>query len=191
MRTIPLLVLLLLVGGCASAPTQTSNACAIFNEKDGLFNNWYREAKSAERQYGVPVPVIMATINRESSFRARARPPRKKLLGFIPWTRPSSAYGFSQALDGTWDQYRRESGNWGARRADFGDAAHFIGWYHSKSNRTNGIARNDTYRLYLAYYYGHAGYSRGVYSPGIKRAASRAAQTAQSYAAQMQRCGYR
>jgi len=190
MRALPL-VLLLLFAGCASAPSNIDNACAIFNQRDGWFNNWYRQAKHAERQYGVPVPVIMATIYKESSFRPYARPPRRKLLGFIPWTRISSAYGYSQALDGTWEQYRRETGHWSARRSDFGDAAHFIAWYHNKSHQKNGIALNDTYNLYLAYYYGHAGYRRGNWDPDVQRAARHAAAMAQRYAAQLASCGYR
>lgn len=193
MRAAPfLLLLLLLLAGCASAPAHTGNACSIFKQRDGWFNNWYRETRSAERRYGVPVPVILATIYKESSFKARARPPRRKLLGFIPWTRPSSAYGYSQAIDGTWEQYRRETGRWGARRSDFGDAADFIGWYHRKSHDKNGIALNDTYNLYLAYYYGHSGYARGRRpDPAIRRAARDAAGIAQKYAAQLSGCGYR
>ena len=115
----------------------------------------------AERKYGVPVPVLMATLRKESGFKSNAKPPRTKLLGFIPWKRPSTAYGYSQALDGTWAQYQRETGNCGARRTYFADAVDFVGWYHSKSADTLGIARNDTYNLYLAYYLGWGGYKRG------------------------------
>ena len=104
-----MMIPLLLLAGCASAPTQTSNVCAVFDQKDGFFNNWYSYAKGAEAQYGVPVPILMATINTESGFQARARPPRTKLLGFIPWTRPSTAYGYSQALDGTWAEFQRST----------------------------------------------------------------------------------
>lgn len=187
-----LLVMLLLLAGCATAPHNTENVCSIFEQKDGPFNNWYRAAKSAEREYGVPVPVLMATIYRESSFRARARPPRTKLFGLIPWTRPSSAYGFSQALDGTWDQYRRSTGNYTAARNHFDDAVDFVGWYHYQSHKLNGIALNDAYNLYLAYYFGHNGYNRGDWrgNGSIKRAASRAQEMANQYAAQMSRCGY-
>lgn len=187
-----LLVVLLLFAGCATPPHNTENVCSIFEQKDGPFNNWYRAAKSAERQYGVPVPVLMATIYRESSFRAHARPARTKLLGFIPWKRPSSAYGFSQALDGTWNQYRRQTGNYTASRNRFGDAVDFVGWYHYQSHKQNGIALNDAYSLYLAYYFGHTGYRRGDWrsNGSVKKAAARAQEMANKYAAQMRRCGY-
>jgi hypothetical protein len=184
------IVALLLLGSCATAPNRINNACAVFDQRDGWFNNWHREAKRAEAQYGVPVPILMATIFTESGFNPRARPPRSKLLGFIPWKRPSTAYGYSQALDGTWSTYQAQTGRWGARRADFGDAIHFIGWYHNRSNKVNGIALNDAYSLYLAYYSGHAGYSKGVWrnSPVAQRGARRAADTAARYADQLRNC---
>jgi hypothetical protein len=183
-----LFVALLILGGCASAPSQISNACAIFEQRNGWVNNWQRSANAVEREFGVPVPILMATIY--SSFRPRARPPRTKLMGIIPWKRQSTAYGYSQALDGTWARYRRETGRSGARRTNFSDAIHFVGWYHSTSHRVNGIARNDAYNLYLAYYSGHAGYSRGNWrgNAQVQRAATRTANIAQSYASQLQRC---
>ena len=96
-----LLLAALTLSGCAGTPTNTDNVCAVFDQRGGWFNNWYKYAKNTEKEYGVPVPVLMATIYKESGFNAKARPPRTKLLGFIPWKRPSSAYGYPQALDGT------------------------------------------------------------------------------------------
>ncbi|MCJ8052555.1 transglycosylase SLT domain-containing protein [Shinella curvata] len=184
-----LIVVLLLLAGCASVPKQTQNACAIFEQRDGLFENWRRAAYSAEREYGVPVAVLMATIYTESGFRHNARPPRTKLLGFIPWKRQSSALGYSQALDGTWASYKRVTGRWMAKRTDFKDAIRFIAWYHAESNRKNGIALNDTYRLYIAYYHGHSGYSRGNWSATSKAGAKRAANIASNYSRQLKNCG--
>jgi hypothetical protein len=183
--------LILALGGCASTPTHIDDVCAVFDQKGGWFNNWYKAAKRSEKEFGVPVAILMATIYKESGFQADARPPRTKLLGFIPWKRPSSAYGYPQALDGTWDWYRRETGHGGADRDDFGDAVHFVGWYHYQSHVRNGIARNDAYHLYLAYYAGHGGYARGTWKsrPYMKRSAQRAQDMATRYAVQMERCG--
>nr|WP_048646453.1 membrane protein [Nitratireductor soli] len=191
MRVVVLLFLLSVLSACASAPSRINDVCSVFDQKQGLFGGWYNAAKSTEREYGVPASVLMATIRIESGFAGRARPPRKKLLGFIPWKRASSAYGYSQALDGTWDRYRRETGKWSARRSNFSDAVNFVGWYHATSNRTNGIALNDPYNLYLAYYAGHAGYARGAWrnSPHMQKSARKAASMANSYAGQMRRCG--
>ena len=185
------LVLLLALAGCASTPQNINNVCAVFDQRDGWFNNWYSAAQRTERKYGVPVHILMATIRVESGFRANARPPRSKLLGFIPWKRPSSAYGYSQALDGTWAEYKLESGNWTASRRNFADAVDFVGWYHSRSNRQNGIPLNDAYNLYLAYYAGHGGYARGVWKNNahMKSAARKAADIANSYAGQINGCG--
>jgi hypothetical protein len=183
-------IALMALTGCASAPSRISNACAIFEQRDGLFNNWKRQASAAEREYGVPVSILMATIYVESSFRHNARPPRKWFLGFIPGKRASSAYGYAQALDGTWEGYKRSTGRWAARRDNFGDAIRFVGWYHHQSHVKNGIARNDAYNLYLAYYSGHTGYNRGSFSGGLRQTAQKSAGIAARYASQLKGCGY-
>ncbi|MBV2144641.1 transglycosylase SLT domain-containing protein [Falsochrobactrum sp. TDYN1] len=184
-------VALVILGGCATAPRQINNVCAVFDQRDGWISNWQTAAKRVSREYGVPVPILMATIYTESGFRPYAKPPRTKLLGFIPWTRPSSAYGYSQALDGTWDHYKRETGRWAASRSNFADAIHFIGWYHYQSHLKNGIKRTDAYNLYLAYYSGHAGYARGSWrnSATARNGAKRAQAMANRYAAQLRSCG--
>ncbi len=182
--------LLLALSGCATAPENINNICAVFDQRVGWFNDWQAGATRAERKYGVPVPVLMATLRKESGFQSNAKPPRTKLLGFIPWKRPSTAYGYSQALDGTWAQYQRESGNSGARRTSFSDAVDFVGWYHSKSADTLGIAKNDTYNLYLAYYLGWGGYKRGDWrnDAGLRKYARSTDAMARDYAQQMRDC---
>lgn len=190
MRGVLIVGLLLALTACAKPPGETRNACAIFEQRDGLFNNWRRAAVKTEREYGVPVPILMATIYTESGFRKNARPPRTKLLGFIPWTRQSSAYGYSQALDGTWERYQRETGRGGARRADFSDAMDFIGWYHKQSSIKNGIALNDPYQLYLAYHSGHTGYEKGSWRNNREalQGAKRFTEITYTYARQLQSC---
>ncbi len=183
-------LLMLSLTACASAPSRITNACAIFDQRDGLFDNWKRQAQAVEREYGVPTSILMATIYVESSFRANARPPRKWFLGFIPGKRASSAFGYAQALDGTWETYQRSTGRWAARRNDFGDAIKFVGWYHYQSHRRNGIARNDAYNLYLAYYSGQSGYERGRFSSSLRQTARKSAAMAARYAGQLKSCGY-
>jgi hypothetical protein len=97
----------------------------------------------------------------------------------------------AQALDGTWERYQRETASTGQGGPTLPDAIDFVGWYHATSSRVNGIARNDAYNLYLAYYSGHAGYARGSWrgNAGVQKAANRAASMANTYAAQMQQCG--
>ncbi|EAQ99294.1 transglycosylase SLT domain-containing protein [Congregibacter litoralis] len=154
------LVLLFLVSACAtSPPADVDNICNIFDDKRG----WYDDARDAEKAWGSTIAVMMAIIHQESRFVANAKPPRKKILGFIPGPRPSDSYGYSQALASTWEGYKRSAGRYGADRDDFGDAIDFVGWYNNQSFRRNGIQKNDAYRLYLAYHEGHGGYERGTY----------------------------
>lgn len=178
------------LSSCASAPKRINDICAVFDQNDGWMNNWQSAATKAERKYGVPVPVLMATVRKESGFKSNARPPRKWHLGFIPGKRASSAYGYSQALDGTWTQYKADSGNFSARRGNFADAVDFVGWYHARTADTLGVAKNDTYNLYLAYYLGWNGYKRGAWrnDSGLQSYARATDDMAHKYASQLNSC---
>ena len=130
----------LALAGCATAPPDDIDSiCAIFEEH----GKWYRAAKKSQKRWGTPIHVQMAIIHQESAFRHNAKPPRKKLLGFIPWKRPSNAYGYAQALDSTWKMYKQETGRRFAGRGDFKDAIDFVGWYTNKSQKTVGISKWD------------------------------------------------
>ena len=190
MRRFLIVALLLVLAGCASTPHHTGNLCSVFAQKNGWFHSWQGDAERASTEYGVPVPILMATIYTESGYEARAKPPRRWVLGFIPWGRTSSAYGYAQAIDGTWSHYQRATGAWGASRRDFSDAVRFVAWYHQQSHVRNGIPLDDPYNLYLAYYAGHDGYARGVWrsDPGMRAAAARMAKMARTYAYQLGSC---
>jgi hypothetical protein len=160
MRLLLLLCCAVLLSGCtASQPKDVNDICAMFKEKD----DWYDDAADASDEWGSPIPVMMAIMYQESRFQPKAKPPRKKILGFIPGPRPSSAYGYSQAKKSTWKDYKRSAGRYGSDRDDFADAVDFVGWYNYQSYKRSGISRKDTYRLYLAYHEGHGGYNRGTY----------------------------
>ncbi|WMS44683.1 transglycosylase SLT domain-containing protein [Acuticoccus sp. MNP-M23] len=167
-----------------------NNVCSVFAQRDGFFNDWHADARRAEKRYGIPVPVLMATMRVESGFDGDARPPRRKLLGFIPWKRQSTAYGYSQALNGTWDQYRRETGRGMARRGNFGDSVDFVGWYYSKTVQRYGVPRDDAYTLYMSYRYGWTGYARGRWKrdPGARKTAAKTSNFASKYAYQLSNC---
>ena len=160
MKRFLLMMACVAAAGCTTSPPRDVNdICDIFHEKGG----WYDDAVDSRDEWGTPIPVMMAMMYQESRFQAKARPPRKKIFGFIPGPRPSSAYGYSQAKKSTWKEYKSSAGNYGADRDDFGDAIDFIGWYNYKSKKRSGISRTDAYRLYLAYHEGHGGYNRGTY----------------------------
>ncbi len=177
-----------LAAGCASIepPRQALNACAIFEQKPG----WWRSVKKVERRWGAPPALTLAIIRHESSFDAEARPPRKDGFLFFPGKRPSSAFGYAQALDGTWDQYRRAAGEGGAERDEFDDSADFVGWYAAESRRALNLAWSDARSHYLAYHEGHGGYSRGSYKdkPWLVRRAGEVERTYRAYSAQISSC---
>jgi hypothetical protein len=149
----------LLTACTASQPKNTENICEIFREKE----DWYQHAKNTHEKWGVPIHIQMAIMHQESRFVADAQPPRPYLLGFIPWFRRSSAYGYPQAQDGTWDWYIKDTGVWGADRDNFDHASDFIGWYCTVSHKKLGISKWDTTRQYLAYHEGHGGFKRKSY----------------------------
>ena len=173
--------------GCASAPPQnTSNLCEIFIEKNG----WYKDSRKASKKWNGDIAVMMAMIHQESSFRARARPPRKKILGIIPGPRPASAYGYAQAINATWDIYKKSTGNKGADRNKFKDAVDFVGWYNDQSRKKNRIKKNDAYNLYLAYHEGHGGFSRRTFrnKKWLKDASRKVAKRSAIYRSQLNGC---
>jgi len=184
--TTPLLAATL-VAGCSTAPPKsTDNACAIFEEKDG----WYEAMRAAEERWGTPIQVQLAIIRQESGFRSDAKPPHDSLLGVPMWWRVSSAYGYSQALDGTWDWYLEKTGNHAADRDDFRDASDFVAWYADVSQHTLGISKWDAYNQYLAYHEGHGGFERKTFTakPWLIATAHRVDEYAKKYGTQLQSC---
>lgn len=151
---------------------------------------WFRAMSKTESRWGAPVYVQLATFYQESTFRPKARTPRKYIFGFIPNGRISSAYGYAQALDGTWGDYKADTGRWRAKRDDFSDASDFMGWYMSKSRTRNSIPMSDAYHQYLAYHEGHAGFSRGSYNRKgwLLNTAARVSNRAERYRDQLINC---
>ena len=177
----------LLLTGCSSTvpPSDAHNLCNIFREKP----SWYRAAKRSEKKWGTPVQIQMAIMYQESSFRHNVRPPRPYFL-FIPLPRKSSAYGYAQAQDGTWQEYLDETSGWFRSRTNFADAIDFIGWYTNKTRRVNGVSLWRADQLYLNYHEGWGGYRRGTYKskPWLMNTAQRVNSRASNYGEQLRRC---
>ena len=178
--------IVLLAAGCASAPPKSQeNLCEVFHQSP----DWYDYARKSAKQWGTPVHVLMAFVRHESSYRARAKPPRKKFL-FIPLWRPSSAKGYAQAKNPVWNEYEDERGRFFRSRADMEDALDFIGWYNHKTWKQLGIDRSDARNLYLAYHEGRGGYARGTWKKkkAVRDTAEKVTRTATQYRTQLERC---
>jgi len=181
--------LALVVAGCASTtppPENVENICSIFQEKEG----WYQDALDSEKKWGAPPHVTMAIVRYESRFVDNARPPRKTFLGIIPLARPTTAYGYCQAVNGTWESYLEDTGNQSAERVNFRDAIDFVGWYTNVSFNKLGISKVDGYNQYLAYHEGHVGFSQQSYEKKawLMRVAKRVQSTSDVYATQLDGC---
>ena len=148
------LVIFILISSCSSIPKNTSDVCSIFNER----YLWFKYAKKTENKWGTPIYLQLAIIKMESDFNWLAKPAREKLFNIIPYKRPSSSFGYSQAVKGTWKQYKSETGNNLAVRTRFKDSVDFIGWYTNKSSKILKISKKDAFRQYLAYHEGWGNY---------------------------------
>ncbi len=173
-------------GGNYSAPRQLDNACAILRERP----QYLRAMERAERRWGIPVPVLMAAIYQESKFVGNARTPHTFALGIIPMGRQSTAYGYSQALNGTWEEYQASAGSRRSKRDDIGDATDFMGWYMDQSARSLGISKTDAEAQYLAYHEGRTGYASKSYldKPWLVEVAAAVGARAEMYEGQLAAC---
>ncbi|MHA6326263.1 transglycosylase SLT domain-containing protein [Roseivivax sp. CAU 1753] len=190
------LVIVLLAASCGggggntttAAPSDLENACSILRERP----QYYSAFRAAERKWRVPVHVQMATIYQESKFIGDARTPFRYRLGVIPVGRQSSAFGYSQALNGTWEEYQEQQGRRRSQRDDIKDATDFMGWYMAQTTQQLGISPSDARNQYLAYHEGRTGYRRGTYNSKswLLRVADEVGQRSIVYQAQLSGCRY-
>ena len=130
-------VLCFCLAQCSTPEVNSANVCSVFNDQF----SWYLAARKTQKKWKVPIATQMAIMRQESSFQAKARPPRKYYLGFIPGSRPSTAFGYGQILDGTWNNYLADQGysSWRKSRTSFSDVSDFIGWYLNHIHSKTGI----------------------------------------------------
>ena len=153
------IIFIFFVACTTNQQVNTANSCIIFEQK----KNWYKSTKNSFDKWGTPIALQLAIINQESSFTQFAKPERKKIFGIIPGSRPSTAFGFAQVTNPTWDWYKTKTGNKNASRANFKDITDFIGWYVVQSEKIVGISKNDFYNQYLAYHEGQGGWKKGTH----------------------------
>ena len=179
-----LIFIFLLISACSSIPKNTSDSCSIFNER----YLWYKYTKKTEHKWGTPIYLQLAIIKMESDFDWLAKPERQKIFKVIPYKRPSSSFGYSQAVKGTWDQYKKETNNKLATRARFRDSVDFIGWYTDKTEKLLKISKKDVYRQYLAYHEGWGNYKNYKNNQKVIILAKKVTEQANKYRNQLKKC---
>jgi|TARA_B110000438_G_scaffold168055_1_gene160703 hypothetical protein len=179
-----IIFLFFLISGCSSIPKNTSNSCSIFNER----YLWYKYSKKTEKKWGTPVYIQLAIIKMESDFDWLAKPQRQKIFKIIPYKRPSSSFGYSQAVKGTWEQYKKETNNKLATRARFKDSVDFIGWYTDKTFSILKIPKEDAFRQYLAYHEGWGNYKNYKNNQKVIILAKKVKQQSDKYKSQLKKC---
>ena len=180
----PVFILFIFLNGCSSIPQNTSNSCEIFDER----YLWYKHSKKVEKQWGTPIHIQLAIIKMESDFDWLAKPPRQKLFKIIPFKRPSSSFGYSQAVKGTWEQYKNETGNKLASRARFKDSVDFIGWYTNKTKSILKISLNDAFKQYVAYHEGWGNYKYYKKNKKVIGLAKKVEKQSKIYKNQLAKC---
>lgn len=163
--------------------------CALMDARPG----WWRAVRSAEARWGAPAHVQLAIIQRESAFRRFARPPRRALFG-LPIGEPlSSAFGYPQALDGTWARYMQVADRPRATRARFADTTDFVAWYMTRTQAIAGVPLGDAEKQYLAYHEGQRAFLRDSHEakPWLIRVAAGVGDRAARYERQLAGCGAR
>ena len=179
-----LIFIFFLLSACSSIPKNTSNSCSIFDER--YF--WYKYTKKVQERWGTPIYIQLAIIKMESDFDWLAKPPRSKIFKVIPYKRPSSSFGYSQAVKGTWEQYKKETGNRLATRARFKDSVDFIGWYTNKTETILKISKKDAFNQYLAYHEGWGNYKHYKKNKKVIKLANKVEKQSNIYKKQLSKC---
>ena len=183
-KKIILILILFILSSCSSIPKNTQNSCAIFEER----YLWYKHAKASYERWGAPIHLQLAFVKKESDFNWLAKPPRKKLFKVIPFKRPSSSFGYSQAVKGTWEQYKKETGNKLATRIRFKDSVDFIGWYTNKTESILKISKKDAFEQYIAYHEGWGNFKNYKKNKKVIELAKKVEKQSYIYKKQLFKC---
>ena len=178
------ILLFFLISACSSIPKNTADGCSIFSER----YLWYKYSKKVEKKWGTPIYIQLAFIKMESDFDWLAKPPRQKIFKIIPFKRPSSSLGYSQAVKGTWEQYKKETNKKLATRVRFKDSVNFIGWYTDKTEKLLKISKKDAFRQYIAYHEGWGNYKNYKKKQKVILLAKKVQQQADKYRLQLKKC---
>ena len=183
-KIILLVFISFLLTSCSSIPKNTQSGCSIFSER----YLWYKYSKKTEKKWGTPIYIQLAIIKMESDFDWLAKPKRQKIFKVIPFKRPSSSFGYSQAVKGTWKQYKKETNNPLALRTRYKDSVDFIGWYTSKSSKLLKISMKDSFKQYIAYHEGWGNYKNYKQNKKVINLAKKVKAHSDRYKIQLNKC---
>ena len=177
-------ILFFLLSSCSSIPKNTLDGCSFFSER----YLWYKYAKKTQQKWGTPIYIQLAIIKMESDFDWLAKPDREKIFKVIPYKRPSSSFGYSQAVKGTWKQYKKETNNPLATRARFKDSVDFIGWYTNKTQKILKISKKDAFKQYIAYHEGWGNFKHYKKNKKVINLAKKVEKQSFVYKKQLSKC---
>ena len=178
------ILLFLFTISCSSIPKNTADGCSIFSER----YLWYKHSKKVEKKWGTPIYIQLAFIKMESDFDWLAKPKRQKIFKVIPYKRPSSSFGYSQAVKGTWKQYKNETNNPLATRTRYKDSVDFIGWYTNKTHKILKISKKDAFKQYVAYHEGWGNYKKYKKNQQVINLANKVKRFSDRYKSQLKKC---
>jgi hypothetical protein len=181
------IIVIFFLQGCVSYQSMETdykkNACSMLTQN----YDWFVHLQKSKEKWGIPISIQLAFVKQESNFKHDARPyisknGRTKLA--------SSALGYSQALKGTWKEYKVNTKRHSAVRTDFSDAIDFMGWYNQRSVKELNIEKHDAYSLYLAYHEGRTGFKQKTYNKKrwLKQVAIKVQKQALNYSKQLNYC---
>ena len=183
------ILLFILATSCSLIPKKKVNhdhACSLIESK----RSWKRAVIRSQQKWGISPGMQLSFVQTESSFQPRAKTQKQYFLGFLPAGRLSSAFGYAQAIDSTWQTYKESTGKRFSSRTSFSDSVDFIGWYANETARKLKIDKADVFNQYLAYHQGHRGYLRGGYKnkPKLIEVAKKTERNAIKYDSQLKKC---
>lgn len=167
------------------ATKNKEDACIIVKKNP----DWLKAMYRTQLVYNIPISTQLAFVKHESNFKRKARPLNKNRKSIFDKKYASTAYGYAQALDGTWKEYQTTFNNKRLKRTNYGHSVDFIGWYNNRHIKA-GMNPNNISHLYLAYHEGLGGYRKKTYNkkPWLVNYSKAVEMSAQKYHRQLNLC---
>ena len=140
------------------------------------------------KKFNIKVNDQVSLLTPQMRVTAFGSVPKQKLFKVIPYKRSSSSFGYSQAVKGTWKQYKEETGNKFATRTRFKDSVDFIGWYTNKTEKILKVSKKDAFKQYIAYHEGWGNFKNYKSNKKVINLANKVQKQSNTYKKQLQNC---